>query len=416
MSSLNAQSICSVYVGGSRYLIGPMSAFPVRRDTIRIPPSSTIRTIARESSEVKLLQFRLGDTYSGQIADAEKWLKSQVEQKRVAIIPVDSHVHKPNREAYRDREIRAPGLVGGGSKLIEISSDLKTWPARSKIMEMILRSISYLPKQIQKDLVDFISPTSLSILAGTLTFWAAGHFFGYGEAIDVVLLGVGYALIGYSAIEGVGNLLAGVKGAYLAQDEKQLESAAQTFAQGVSRLGVDAILLFLAKKFSASATAEAEANAIARWQSYISGLELQFDGSKAALWARLGDKGERAASLAKAEGLTTLETVLEKTNFFQRYKIEFGSKHTEVTNKVWQMISEKFASKLSGRVTVYMDQVKLMGGNQPQLGAELLEILDHTKVTSIVFKDVSNPSFSLVWSPADLARYRGQVPPSGRWN
>src|SRR5215203_1519776 len=85
------------------------------------------------------------------------------------------------------------------------------------------------------------------------------------------------------------------------------------------------------------AAGEAEATAIARWQIYLENLPLKFDGSRAALWSRLGDKGERAAALAKADGRITLESVLQRTDFFQRYTAEFGGTQNTVTGRVWQM-------------------------------------------------------------------------------
>ena len=46
----------------------------------------------------------------------------------------------------------------------------------------------------------------MAIVAGTLTVWAGSHFFGVGEIVDIVLLGVGVAALGFAVFEGAGEL------------------------------------------------------------------------------------------------------------------------------------------------------------------------------------------------------------------
>jgi hypothetical protein len=278
---------------------------------------------------------------------------------------------------------------------------VQSLPAQSKIAEMLLRSLNYLPAESRAAFLSLISPAALKMLAATLALWAGSHAFGVGEAVDVVLLGIGYALMGWQAFEAVETMLRGIRGAPNAVSPKDLDASAREFARGLSQLGINALLAVLARAGNgrAAAAGEAEAAAVARWRIYIDNLEMNFDGSKSALWSKLGDaqgiRGTaalRAKAHAKFDNLVTLESVLEKTDFNTRYKAEFGS---EFRMEIWEMVSRKFASRLRGTVTVYTDLEKLNAvGWKAVLSEELWEL--GPAVTNVVFRDVNYPTKSLM--------------------
>ena len=105
-----------------------------------------------------------------------------------------------------------------------------------------------------------------------------------------------------------------------------------------------------------------------------------------------------APRLAQRDGLVTLEQTLPK-EFWRRYVAEFGSldAKTPLSGKVWEMVSRKFASNLSGRVVAYVDDTTFIkrvqqGGMLPQLTAELETIADameaNPRITSVLLKDI----------------------------
>lgn len=419
MAVARARSVLVFYAGGQCFLVGPRSDFPLNPNFHARPFDQAIQLIAREGSQMALLRAQCGaDAGSGTAEDAGSWLRNAVELGRISIVPVPDTILAAGYSGLSARTLRVPELsVGNAAVLNQSPPNIRSLSTYSKVFEVLLRSIPYLPQETRQEFLNLISPAALKAVAGALVTWAGSQAIAVGEAVDVTLLGTGFALAGWSAFDGIESMSKGVTLGASAGSSEELEVASEHFAHGLAQLGIKTILILLARmrRNGAVAVGEADASVIARWQIYIAGLELRFDGSRAALWSRLGDKGERAASLARAEGRTTLETVLKDTGFLDRYLAEFGDMRSTVTARIWQLISEKYASQLKGSVTVYTDQLRLRGG-EPQLGAELLEILDRPLVNGVVFKDVTNPSLSLVWTRADLARARGSAPRSGIWH
>jgi len=64
------------------------------------------------------------------------------------------------------------------------------------------RSLPLLPAEARHQVQALISPESLAIIAGTLLLWAGSHLFGAGEIVDVILLTVGFAVLGLSVFSG----------------------------------------------------------------------------------------------------------------------------------------------------------------------------------------------------------------------
>jgi hypothetical protein len=145
---------------------------------------------------------------------------------------------------------------------------------------------------------------------------------------------------------------------------------------------------------------------LARWTRIIEGLNLSITKNRGVLWSRIG--AGRAAQIAAADGRTTLEMLLKKpenASFANLYKTEFGNKQNEATKKIWEMLSRKYASGLSGEIEAYVSipslrqsQGKVAGWNA-QIWAELDEISDtvksNPKITSVRIYDLSGGTLEL---------------------
>jgi hypothetical protein len=113
--------------------------------------------------------------------------------------------------------------------------------ATDKIGEAIRRSLPHIPAEAQTLVRSLLHPHSLAIVAGTLAVWAGSHAFGIGEIVDIILIGIGVATVGFSVFEGAAELYSFVTGAQSAQSEADLEKAGQHFAHAVTLLGISTL-------------------------------------------------------------------------------------------------------------------------------------------------------------------------------
>jgi hypothetical protein len=86
-----------------------------------------------------------------------------------------------------------------------------------------------------------LSPQTFAIVSGTLIVWAGSHFFGVGEIVDVILIGVGIAALGFSVFEGAAALCDFATIAIDAQSSAELDEAGQHFARAVTILGISTV-------------------------------------------------------------------------------------------------------------------------------------------------------------------------------
>jgi hypothetical protein len=96
------------------------------------------------------------------------------------------------------------------------------------------------------------------------------------------------------------------------------------------------------------------------WVNYIQKLELKPARDKGVLWSRLTDaqRGALAVRLQK-QGLTSLETLLEKNGFQAAYDEVFAGVKNDTTWAIWKKLSEKYARSLQGRVIAFVDDASL---------------------------------------------------------
>src|SRR5690606_15063851 len=110
-----------------------------------------------------------------------------------------------------------------------------------KISEAMRRSLPHLPLEARRVVEGMLRPETIAIVSGTLMVWAGSHFFGVGEIVDIILLGVGVVALGFAVFEGAGELYEFGTTALSAHSSGQLDEAGQHFARAVTLLGISTV-------------------------------------------------------------------------------------------------------------------------------------------------------------------------------
>ncbi|WP_186457141.1 polymorphic toxin type 46 domain-containing protein [Nitrospirillum amazonense] len=126
------------------------------------------------------------------------------------------------------------------------------WSVTDRVVATLRRCVPLLPRDMQQAAKSVFTRETLYWLAGFLVVWAGGHLAGYGEAIDLILLGVGYAMVGWSVFQGLNDLGHGIALATTAKTQHDLDEAARRTAAGLTILTINAIIALIAKVKPAS--------------------------------------------------------------------------------------------------------------------------------------------------------------------
>ncbi len=121
------------------------------------------------------------------------------------------------------------------------------WPLDRKFGDVLQRTAPKLPANMRHEFLGLLSPTNIAIMATCLVAWAGSHAFGVGEAIDVLLVGLGMLFVGMAIIDvakEVGDCVLETSGA---TEEKDLEAAASHLARAIAIIGVLAFIALFAK-------------------------------------------------------------------------------------------------------------------------------------------------------------------------
>lgn len=114
-----------------------------------------------------------------------------------------------------------------------------------RLTTAIERSIPLLPTEVRGKFVALLTPSTLGALATVLAIWGASHFVGIGEAVDVVLLGVGVVAFGKEAIDIGRRFAAFARLATTASTDADVDRAAEQFAAAISAVGVDSLIVIV---------------------------------------------------------------------------------------------------------------------------------------------------------------------------
>lgn len=119
---------------------------------------------------------------------------------------------------------------------------------RDKLKEALERGLKRVPGDAGAQLKALLTPSMLATLLGSLVGLAVAQAFGVGEFIDGLMLIAGIGFCGWGAVEGARDLFQFMKTAMDARSDHDLDVAAQYFADGVVKLGVNAVMAFFLKK------------------------------------------------------------------------------------------------------------------------------------------------------------------------
>jgi hypothetical protein len=103
---------------------------------------------------------------------------------------------------------------------------------------------------VGEKLLALTTPEAIALMGSAATLWAAGHFLGISEIVDVALLGLGAYALGSDAIAAGQQLTAFVTVALSAKLYSDLDRAGQHLARFVAIVGVDAAIAVLLHKVS----------------------------------------------------------------------------------------------------------------------------------------------------------------------
>jgi hypothetical protein len=84
------------------------------------------------------------------------------------------------------------------SSAMTVKDAIHTLGAQEKISDALRRSLPLLPLEARQQVEALLTPTSIALVAGTLIVWAGSHVIGIGEIADVILLVVGFTVLGTS--------------------------------------------------------------------------------------------------------------------------------------------------------------------------------------------------------------------------
>ena len=114
-----------------------------------------------------------------------------------------------------------------------------------RLSESARRALAYMPGESAARLGSLLTPEALAAVTGTLVVWAGSHAVGIGEAVDVLLLGVGVVFLGREAVDALQDVAAYVRLSVDAREERDLDEAGRRLAHAVALIGVDVVLAFV---------------------------------------------------------------------------------------------------------------------------------------------------------------------------
>lgn len=117
-----------------------------------------------------------------------------------------------------------------------------------KVSLAIWRCLPLLPAEVANELKQLLTPAAITIMVVVLAVWAASHFFGVGEIIDVILIIVGAITLGPIAVKAAEHLYYFASKSLYAKNETDINQAAKHLADAISLIGVQVVMALLLKK------------------------------------------------------------------------------------------------------------------------------------------------------------------------
>jgi hypothetical protein len=135
-------------------------------------------------------------------------------------------------------------------EMIKSTTEISRMDPIEKIGIVLEGTLPKLPVPIAKEFAAFLLTIGVTRLAVILAGWAASHFVGVGEVIDIFLgaaFAIGCLLTGWALADGVGTMIDATNDAVDAQNQRDLDAASTKMAKGIETLGVALISLALVR-------------------------------------------------------------------------------------------------------------------------------------------------------------------------
>jgi hypothetical protein len=109
--------------------------------------------------------------------------------------------------------------------------------------------------EMTQQLRDLFSPENMAITTGAISVWAAGHFFGVSEVVDLILLMVGAMTLGPQVLELTDLLYKYFELVENARNVRDLDNASKILAKVVTTLGITTFLALIGRAGKGPASA-----------------------------------------------------------------------------------------------------------------------------------------------------------------
>lgn len=154
--------------------------------------------------------------------------------------PISGDVFQGDIGAHQCRFKLKPGVVGYGNGVANM-------PLEDRFSNVLSRTLSKLPAELQEEFAMLLSPASLAIVVGTMVIWAGSHYFGVGFIVDALLLVAGFGFLGWQVWTVGGDFVSCIQITCSAQSEDDLDRAAKHLANFIAVVGVAAFMALITK-------------------------------------------------------------------------------------------------------------------------------------------------------------------------
>ncbi|GAB1577047.1 hypothetical protein [Bordetella petrii] len=122
------------------------------------------------------------------------------------------------------------------------------WSLADRFGYVLRHSTEHMSDAMAREVRDkLLDPVTLAAIVGVLVVWAGSHAVGVGFVADAALLAIGFALAGWSIFGGIKYLASFFNLTMNAASERELNEAARQFAEGVTAIGVGALIGLLTR-------------------------------------------------------------------------------------------------------------------------------------------------------------------------
>ncbi|WP_197031666.1 hypothetical protein [Bordetella petrii] len=122
------------------------------------------------------------------------------------------------------------------------------WSLADRFGYVLRHSTEHMSDAMAREVRDkLLDPGTLATIVGVLVVWAGSHAVGVGFVADAALLAIGFALAGWAIFDGIKYLARFFNLTMNASSERELNEAARQFAEGVTAIGVGALIGLLTR-------------------------------------------------------------------------------------------------------------------------------------------------------------------------